>query len=537
MPIGSRNVHPSNFDSYRHLRRDFLGARGWYHLTEVGKPVDVARNIITANALAIRRCANCGLDRDPRSEACVGCHCVDTVPAVTHLLWIDDDMVYPPHALQRLLEHNLDFVGGLCHNRRHPFAPVMGRYYHPSWGFKPGTYSWLFDYPQDSLVDVDLTGGAFLLVRREVFESIGIDECQRRVSAENAGVERLSQLIGGYADWWTPGADEGTSEDLAFCRRAKESGYQIKVDTGLDIGHIGEVVVDAAFAKRTRVFEYSQWMPAPGQVAVSAEATLPAEQTAKSGPVATVVITAYNPVPELLHAAVQSAMGQSVPVEVIVVDDGSDDAEAIASAVDAAIAADKTSPCRSSVSTIRHSENLGISAALNTGIKAMGTDWFCWLPCDDLFLPRKVEMQLAALLATKRRCSYHGFTLKLDNHNQVGFIGTVVWPTMKDQQEILAAECAINGTTVMIHREVFDKVGLFDPSFKYGQDWEMWNRIGREYFWHGMFDRLAIRREGGNLTERIERDAAMRERRNSEDNRIRRMYAVRVCPCCGEVQP
>jgi hypothetical protein len=552
MPIGS-SIDPGNFSSYRYLRRDFLGAKGWYHLEEVGKPVQVARNVLTANALSIRVCKECGQPQEKPLLRCPQCGCFDSLPAVTHLFWTDDDMVYPPESLKSLLERDLDFVGGLCHNRRHPYNPVIARNYHPSWGFEKGTYGWLFDFPKETLLEVDATGGAFLLIKREVFENIRQRECELMVEA---GVELgkysassdeakadLKKLLSEWGDWWTPGENEGLSEDLSLCRRAKNAGHRIFVDTGLDIGHVGKVVIDTAFARRNRQFEYSQWMAAPGQVLVENEAMRPAEPNPEK-PVATIVITSYNSRPEFLYAAVQSAMMQSVPVEVIVVDDGSEpailkDADQWASTSGEKVAPDGSNLFRgpSTFRVIRHEKNQGIAAALNTGIEAMTTDWFCWLPSDDLFVPLKVEMQLSALLATGRRCGFHGYTLKTDNSNRVGFIGITMWPTMEDQQSILASGCAINGTTVMIHREVFKQVGVFDTSFKYGQDWEFWNRVGREYFWHSMPDRLAIRREGGNLTERIAKDDKLRERRDSEDARIHRMYAVRLCPCCGEVLP
>lgn len=37
------------------------------------------------------------------------------------------------------------------------------------------------------------------------------------------------------------------------------------------------------------------------------------------------------------------------------------------------------------------------------------------------------------------------------------------------------------GSSVIIRREVFDRVGAFDPTIKYGEDWELWLRVAAAY--------------------------------------------------------
>ncbi|MBU1767873.1 MAG: glycosyltransferase [Candidatus Omnitrophica bacterium] len=509
MPSANK-IHAENFNSYRFLRRAFVK---WYHLGVVGFPVEMARNQLTLQALQI-------VDSEGK-------------PEVTHLLWIDDDMVYPPDALEKLLAHDLPFVGGLCHDRRHPFKPVLARTLDgATWGVDGDSYGWLYDYPKKQLVPVDATGGAFLLVRREVFEKIRDDECREGLKAglalrgETLNDEqfeaRLHAQKATYGGWWASDDRRGLSEDIAFCARARKAGFPISVDTSLDIGHMGEVVINEDFAQRNRVFEHSQWSP-PREA-------LKEMQVKLDKPVATIVITAFNPEPKFLIAAINSALGQTVPCEVIVVDDGSE--KPVQNILDAA---------GLDVTVVQHLTNRGIAAALNSGIERMTTEWFCWLPCDDLFEPAKVEFQLAALLASDRKVGYHGFNGKLDNQNRIGHVNMLVWASMEEQHKLLVTGCAINGTTVMIHRSVFDAVGRFDTSYKYAQDWEMWCRIDRGGFlFHGMPDKLASRREFGNLTARI---AAMspenpeRQRRDMENARVSRMYNTRLCACCGEVIP
>jgi hypothetical protein len=92
-------------------------------------------------------------------------------PKVSHLLFIDSDMVFHPDALMRLAAHDKHIVGGLCFTRRSPFNPVIAKWNTRFSTDKP-VLGWCYDYPKDSLFRCDVTGAAFLLVKREVFEAI-----------------------------------------------------------------------------------------------------------------------------------------------------------------------------------------------------------------------------------------------------------------------------------------------------------------------------------------------------------------------------
>jgi hypothetical protein len=102
----------------------------------------------------------------------------------------------------------------------------------------------------------------------------------------------------------------------------------------------------------------------------------------------------------------------------------------------------------------------------------------------------------------------------------------VRWRTLDNQRLYLGRTCMINGSTTMIHRQVFEDVGGFDESYRYGQDWEMWCRIGSKYLWHPIRKTLGSRREGENLTAAIADDSDKRKQRDAEDARIRARYGA-----------
>ncbi len=463
-------------ESFENLRKPGRALPGSSHLHRA-KRMDVvtARRLLTDKALS--------------------------TPSVTHLMWIDDDMSFAPDALERLLSWDLPIVGGLCHNRRDPYHPILGKHMDPAWGNGDGVVGFLYDHPPDARVEVDATGGAFLLVKRVVFEAI---------------TEKF-----GYGKWWAPIDDQ--SEDFSFCERARAAGFKVHVDTGLEVGHLAEVMITSKTGAKLRERQWNKWNP-----------LLDPKDVQKGTPRASIVIPTYNQRPRLLKAAVMSAMSQTVPVEVIVVDDGS---ETHASVVLGDVI---NSP---HFKLLTHHQNRGIAAALNTGIAAMGTDWFCWLSSDDLFDPRKVELQQASMAQAGAKAGFHGY---MSMGVEAGYFGRYAilpdWRTMEEQHRLLSQACLVNGSTTMIHRTALEEAAIapgvyFDPEFRFGQDWEAWLRIGAKHLWHKTEEILGTRREGGNLTQEIAAEpegSERRQRRDREDQMIRERYHARMCGHCGK---
>ena len=180
-----------------------------------------------------------------------------------------------------------------------------------------------------------------------------------------------------------------------------------------------------------------------------------------------------------------------------------------------------TEPVQADAQVYRHETNRGIAAALNTGVKATRTEWWCWLSSDDVFYPGKVARQLEA----KSPCSFHRYDVLGQDGETIGCSPAVTrWQTVTEQRQALAVNCWVNGSTVMIHRDVLLDVGLFDERLRYAQDWEMWNRIGRKYLWRFIPEVLGARREHGNLTARIDANPGMRAERDAEDRQIHATY-------------
>lgn len=146
------------------------------------------------------------------------------------ILFIDDDMVWQPNAIQRIVavrdEHDLDMVGGLCFRRADPYQPTLYMREQPN----EGAYNFLESW-QDGVVEVDATGCAFLLIHKRVFEMIAGGPMP-----PHAERTRMGGPPPNFFRW------EGTmGEDLRFCQDAKAAGARIWVDTRIEIEHVSEV--------------------------------------------------------------------------------------------------------------------------------------------------------------------------------------------------------------------------------------------------------------------------------------------------------
>jgi glycosyltransferase involved in cell wall biosynthesis len=179
----------------------------------------------------------------------------------------------------------------------------------------------------------------------------------------------------------------------------------------------------------------------------------------------TVVLPTYNSGP-LIGEAVASVLAQTVPPEaVIVVDDGSTD--------------DTANRLARFGARIRYiyQPNQGVSAARNCGLREARSEFVAFLDADDVWHPRKLELQLAELRARSdvglvgtSTYSWPGKPPELSRQPTVGQLVPVHW-------ELLAVRNVFVTSSVLIRRTVFDRVGEFDTRLQGPEDHDLWLRI------------------------------------------------------------
>ncbi|SEG37281.1 Glycosyltransferase involved in cell wall bisynthesis [Bryocella elongata] len=176
-----------------------------------------------------------------------------------------------------------------------------------------------------------------------------------------------------------------------------------------------------------------------------------------------VIIAAYN-AEAFLAAAIQSCLSQThPPLEIIVVDDGSTDGTS-------RIAVSYGSQVR----LIRLPKNVGVASSRNIGIAAAKGDWISFLDADDWYLPRKLELQLAAAKTEPSLAMIYGdFIERTIDGTDLNV--TACEPNRL--REFIQYRCAITICTVLVRRETILLLGGFDPALKVIEDWDLWLRV------------------------------------------------------------
>jgi len=142
---------------------------------------------------------------------------------VDYLLFIDGDMKFPPNALNRLIEHDVDVVGALCTMRQRPYMPPIAKFLRDESGNVTGAAN-ILNYPEDALLEIDSIGMAFTLISRRALQAVKDWDAK-----PNAGPFRFEMLSNGGE----------LPEDSSFCYRVQQAGLKVHVDTGLSILHKG----------------------------------------------------------------------------------------------------------------------------------------------------------------------------------------------------------------------------------------------------------------------------------------------------------
>ena len=124
------------------------------------------------------------------------------------------------------------------------------------------------------------------------------------------------------------------------------------------------------------------------------------------------------------------------------------------------------------VRLLHHPHNRGAAAARNTGIQAARGAFVRSSNSDDQWLPRKLELQLAALkdAPSDKAVSCHGVHMHLLDH---GIERDQPLGSSADWMLRLTLGCDLSpGATLLARREAFARVGLLDEALPRFEDWD-----------------------------------------------------------------
>ena len=207
--------------------------------------------------------------------------------------------------------------------------------------------------------------------------------------------------------------------------------------------------------------------------------------TGSSAPVSAII--AVKDAAAHMRGAIESVLDQSPPPqELIVVDGHSSDAS-----VEIAESYEGVTPLVQ--------PGTGLAEAWNVGIEACRGRYIAFLDSDDIWLPGKIEAQLAELEARPELAGVIGHA------EQILGPGVSERPSGFRQEWLDGDYPAPMPGTLMVRREVFDEVGLFDPSFIVAMDVDWMARVKDAGLVIGTVPRLMLEKrfDGTNLSLRL----------------------------------
>lgn len=131
----------------------------------------------------------------------------------THMLWLDSDMIFTEELLDNLMFSGKPFVTGIAHGRRPPHMSCLFHEVYPRADRWEG-----HDYPVGTF-KVGGCGFACVLIKTDIVKAV-FDK---------------------HGTAFFPMRELG--EDLAFCKRARDLGYEIWAEPSVWLGHIGHITV------------------------------------------------------------------------------------------------------------------------------------------------------------------------------------------------------------------------------------------------------------------------------------------------------
>jgi glycosyltransferase involved in cell wall biosynthesis len=125
--------------------------------------------------------------------------------------------------------------------------------------------------------------------------------------------------------------------------------------------------------------------------------------------------------------------------------------------------------------------NQGVAAARNRGIEAARGSVLAFLDDDDLWLPRKLELQLARLEAMPRAAVVTCFSALVDVEGRLlgwRFGGETEGDVYR---QMLEWDMVSGGSVALVARRPLEEAGGFDVALSVRADWDLWIRLSRRH--------------------------------------------------------
>ncbi|MGB3343040.1 MAG: glycosyltransferase family 2 protein [Aequorivita sp.] len=130
-------------------------------------------------------------------------------------------------------------------------------------------------------------------------------------------------------------------------------------------------------------------------------------------------------------------------------------------------------------------ENQGAAAGRNAAIQKAENEYIALLDADDYWYPFYLEEQKKAIEAFPEEAVFATATQTKKNgrvyNNPYSTISSPITPIKVNYFEGSFLFSLLHSSSTVLHKKVFNKIGMYDPAIKSGQDTDLYIRIGLEY--------------------------------------------------------
>ena len=131
----------------------------------------------------------------------------------------------------------------------------------------------------------------------------------------------------------------------------------------------------------------------------------------------------------------------------------------------------------------RGEKYLPLGAARNAALENAGGKYIAFLDCDDVWLPEKLEKQVALLNSNEPLGLVYADSYIIDANGDLKegtyFIGRN--PARGQAFHNLLQGNPIPLLTAVIRRSVLEKTGMFNPKYEIAEEYDLWLRIAADY--------------------------------------------------------
>ena len=263
--------------------------------------------------------------------------------------------------------------------------------------------------------------------------------------------------------------NHGGYDDDDYCRRVRDAGYKILIAEDVFIYHKSGASFSSA---KDPDFDLRYLMPLGRRKLLKKWIPKTEERISENElPLVSIIMTTMNR-DKIIQNAIKSVLSQKYQNwELIIVNDGGENIQKIIDNFD-----------DSRIQYFHLEQNQGKSHANNYGIEKSKGEYIAYLDDDDRWYPNHLEITIKELLKSKNRkfvyTDYVKIDCIIDNELQEQFPMKKEVIENKTARTYFVKEMNFIPNFSMVHKkDLFEKVGKYDITLKYYEDWDIIRRF------------------------------------------------------------